>query len=344
MNHEFYMRRCIELALNGKGNTHPNPMVGSVIVENGEIIGEGWHAEPGKPHAEVMAIESVADKSRLKTATIYVNLEPCAHFGKTPPCANRIVTEGIPHVVIGTMDPHSVVGGKGIEILEDNETRVEVGILQDECQWLNRAFFTFHKLKRPYVTLKWARSSDGFLAPAEEARNPNEPHWITGHRSKQKVHKLRAEVDGILVGGKTVVMDNPSLTARLWPGKNPQRIIWTQRPIDKRNTVMNDGQSTWIVGPNAADYGYEDPIEGWNTYTAMELLHELFERGIVHLLIEGGAQTIQKFTNDDLWDEAYILTGQTSFGAGVESPELRNAKLIETNEVDNDLWQRFVHV
>lgn len=336
------MKRCIELASNGIGRTHPNPMVGSVIVENGEIIGEGWHHKAGEPHAEVNAIASVQDKSRLQTATIYVNLEPCAHYGKTPPCSLKIIEVGIPKVVIGTVDPHSAVAGKGIEMLQEKGIDVEVNVLRDECLELNRAFFTYHQYKRPYITLKFAQSADGFIAPDPKNRNPNQPAWITGELSKQRVHKLRAEVDAILVGGKTVVMDNPSLTTRLWPGTNPQRIVWTNRPIDGRNKVMNDGEPTWVVGPNASDYGYSAPVEGWNTHTAMELAHELFERQIVRLLVEGGSNTIQRFLEDELWDEAFVLTGKNAFEEGTPAPELKDAKLVDTYWVDGDLWQRYI--
>lgn len=344
MNHEAYMNRCLELARLGTGTTHPNPMVGSVIVEAGEIIGEGWHRKAGEPHAEVNAVRSVQDKSRLKNATIYVNLEPCAHFGRTPPCSDLIISEGIPNVVVGTIDPYAAVAGKGIEKMRESGLNVIVGVLESECLELNRAFFTFNKEKRSYVTLKWAQTADGFCAPLDNNRTPNEPTWITGAKSKQLVHKLRTEVDGILVGGKTVVMDNPSLTARLWPGKNPQRIIWTNRPIDGRNQVMNDGNLTWIVGPAAESYGYAKPIETWNAFTAMELLHELFEKEIVHLLVEGGTKTIAHFTEDDLWDEAVVLTGSTEFGEGIPAPKLKSAKLVETKQVDNDIWQRFIRV
>lgn len=341
MNHEGYMRRCLELAGLGEGYTHPNPMVGSVIVEGGEVIGEGWHRRAGEPHAEVNAIDSVKDRSRLKSATLYVNLEPCSHFGRTPPCSDRIIAEGIPNVVIGTTDPHVAVAGKGIEKLRESGVTVIQDILKEECLRINRAFFTYHREKRPYVTLKWARSADEFIAPEEHNRVPGEPSWITGHRSKQLVHRLRAQADAILVGGKTVVADDPGLTTRLWPGNDPQRIIWTQRPIDQKNKVMKDGHSTWVVGPHAADYGYSEPIEGWNSFTAIELLHELFEKGIVHLMVEGGAKTIERFTAEDLWDEAYILTGSREFGTGIESPSLRNAVLRETHSVEGDLWQRF---
>lgn len=341
MNHETYMRRCIELAKLGEGTTHPNPMVGAVVVEGGEIIGEGWHRKAGTRHAEVHAIESVKDKSRLTNATIYVSLEPCSHYGKTPPCALRIIEEKIPKVVIGTKDPHRAVAGQGIDMLEEKGINVQIGVLQDECVELNRAFFTYHRANRPYITLKWAQTADGFITPSPDNRVPNEPVWITGLRSKQRVHKLRNQVDAILVGGKTVVTDNPSLTTRIWSGSNPQRIIWTNRPVDQRNTVMNDGQSTWIIGPSASSYGYEAPIESWDVHTLHELLFELYERGIVHLLVEGGASTLDKFIEGSFWDEAYVLTGQRRFEAGVAAPHLKDATLMHTEWIDQDIWQTY---
>lgn len=338
------MQRCLELAALGRGKTHPNPMVGSVIVHNDKIIGEGWHHKAGEPHAEVNAITSVKNRELLKESTIYVSLEPCAHYGKTPPCSLRIIEEEIPRVVVATVDPHSAVAGKGIQMLEERGIDVQVGVLQDEARRLNAPFFTFHKEMRPYVTLKMAVSSDGFIAPDSEMRSANEPAWITGYRSKQRVHKLRSEVDAILVGGKTIVMDNPSLTTRLWPGKNPQRIIWTNRPIDQRNIVMNDGKPTWVVGPNASQYGYEHPVQSWDTHSAMELCHDLFEKQITHLLVEGGASTIDKFLEDEVWDEAYVLTGKVAFETGTKAPELKSARLIEEFEIENDIWQRFERV
>lgn len=344
MNHEIYMRRCLELAALGRGNTSPNPMVGSVIVENGEIIGEGWHHKAGEPHAEVNAINSVVDRSRLVNATIYVNLEPCAHFGRTPPCALRIIEECIPHVVIGTRDPHSAVAGKGIEMMKDKGIRVEEGFLSDECTELNKAFFTFHSAERPYVTLKYAQSSDGFIAPDPDRRSAGEPAWITGVESKQRVHRLRAEVDAILVGGRTVSLDNPSLTTRLWPGSNPQRVVWANRPVDSKSKVISDGLSTWIVGRNADQHGYSEPVEAWNASSVIELLHGLHERNITHLLVEGGAQTLNQFVAENLWDEAFLLVGPTEFTSGTPAPQLSNAKLEWEEQVGADNWKRFTRI
>lgn len=338
------MQRCIELALLGLGRTNPNPMVGAVIVENGEIIGEGWHRKAGEPHAEVNAIESVSDKSRLKNATIYVSLEPCAHYGKTPPCALRILEEGISKVVVGTRDPHKAVSGKGIDMMREKGIEVMVGILEKECQDLNKAFFTFHKENRPYVVLKWAQSTEGYIAPLPSMRVENEPAWITGSKTKQLVHRMRAQADAILVGGKTVVTDNPSLTTRLWDGKDPLRIVWTDRPIDQRNDVMSDGGKTWVIGPNASEYGYKLPIESWDVHSTSELLFELFEKGVMSLMVEGGPQTLEKFIANDLWDEAYVLTGKRSFNNGLPAPKLTNANFKEMYVVDDDIWLRFEHL
>lgn len=335
------MQRCIDLARLGDGYTHPNPMVGSVIVHNDMIIGEGWHREAGQPHAEVVAIESVVDKTLLQEATLYVNLEPCSHHGRTPPCANRIVEEGIRKVVIGTIDPHSKVAGSGVAHLKQNGVEVVVGVLDAECKFLNRAFFNFHRFRRPYISLKWAQSRDGYLAPDDDSRQPEAPLWITGPQTKQGVHRLRARVDAILVGGKTVVMDNPSLTTRVWPGKSPLRIIWTNRPIDGNKKVMNDGDPTLVVGQYAKEYGYQAPIQTMECHTAMELLHELYEIGITHLLVEGGAHTINQFVSEGLWDEAFVLIGDKVLESGVSAPRLEPSVYQTCVKVDSDTWTHY---
>ena len=221
--HEKYIKRCIELAQNGLGTTYPNPMVGSVIVHKNKIIGEGWHKKSGEAHAEVNAINSVKDESLLKDATIYVSLEPCSHFGKTPPCSDLIIAKEIKRVVIGTMDPFAKVAGRGIKKLMDAGCEVKVGILEDECLELNKSFFTFLKKQRPYIILKWAQTEDGFIAP--ENREGKRPVWITNKYSGQLVHKWRSEEAAILVGTNTVLKDNPSLNVRKWTGKSPIRIV-----------------------------------------------------------------------------------------------------------------------
>lgn len=221
--HEFYMKRCIELAKNGLGTTYPNPLVGSVIVHDGKIIGEGWHKKAGEPHAEVNAVNSVKDKSLLKEATIYVSLEPCSHFGKTPPCCDLIIANKIPNVVVGTVDPFAKVAGNGIKKLIESGKNVTIGILEDECNELNKRFFTFHQKKRPYIILKWAETTDGFIAPI--SKEEKSPVWITNPYSRQLVHKWRTEEQAILVGTNTVLDDNPKLDARDFSGNNPVRIV-----------------------------------------------------------------------------------------------------------------------
>ena len=226
------MKRCLDLAYLGLGKTYPNPMVGAVIVHQGKIIGEGWHQMAGKAHAEVNAVASVKDKSLLKDSTIYINLEPCAHYGKTPPCAELIVKHQIPNVVIGCTDLFSKVSGKGIEIIEKAGAKVVVGVLEDECIKSHKRFFTFHKKKRPYIILKWAETQDGFIAPLEQ--KIGNPFWISSPESKKLVHKWRSEEASILIGTNTAKKDNPALTVRLWNGNQPLRIL-----IDK-NLQLKD--------------------------------------------------------------------------------------------------------
>ena len=225
------MKKCLELAKKGMGYVSPNPMVGCVIVFNDEIIGEGYHQEYGKDHAEVNAIENVKDKSLLKKSTLYVNLEPCVHFGKTPPCTNLIIESKIPKVVIGCADSYSEVSGKGIKKMQNRGIEIIVGVLGKESRELNKRFFTFHEKKRPYIILKWAESKDGFMAPL----NQNKPFWMTSSESKKLVHKWRAEEEAILIGRITAKKDNPSLTVREVAGSNPIRII-----IDKNLTLSGD--------------------------------------------------------------------------------------------------------
>ena len=221
------MSRCIELAKKGLGNTYPNPLVGSVIVNDGSIIGEGWHHKAGEAHAEINAIDSVNDPGLLSSSTIYVSLEPCSHFGRTPPCASRIVSEGIKKVVIGSTDPNPKVSGKGIQMLRDAGCEITIGVLEKECDILNKRFFTFQQKKRPYIFLKWAQTTDGFIAPLERGKK-TEPVWISNPFSKQLVHKMRAHEAAILVGTQTVIDDNPSLTTREWDGLSPLRIALGQ--------------------------------------------------------------------------------------------------------------------
>ena len=240
------MMRCIELAKNGLGNTYPNPLVGCVIVYDNLVIGEGWHRKSGQPHAEVNAINSVKDRSLLKKADLYVNLEPCCHFGKTPPCTDLIVESGIKSVIVGSLDSNPKVSGNGIVSLEKSNVKVIHDILKDECDRLNKRFFTFHQKKRPYIILKWAQTKDAFIAPTASSRNSKEPFWISTKHSRQLVHKWRAEEQAILVGTQTVRDDDPSLTTREWSGSSPVRIIIDRTlSIPKEYAIMDESVKTW---------------------------------------------------------------------------------------------------
>ena len=322
--HEKYISRCIQLAKNGLGSTYPNPMVGSVIVCEGKIIGEGWHRKAGEPHAEVNAVNSVKDKSLLKKATIYVSLEPCSHFGKTPPCCDLILASGIPNVVIGTVDPNIQVAGKGIKKLIETGVQVTVGILEEECYHLNKRFFTFHNKKRPYIILKWAQSQDGFLAPNE--KEENKPVWITNQYSRQIVHKWRAEEQAILVGTQTAIDDNPRLDVRDWTGNNPIRIVLDAKgriPIDSH--LFDNQVKTIVICENSDAISTENCIFeriDFNSNVALQILNVLHEHQIQSVIIEGGLQTLQTFIDSGLWDEARIFTGTTLFHEGVRAPKI----------------------
>jgi diaminohydroxyphosphoribosylaminopyrimidine deaminase/5-amino-6-(5-phosphoribosylamino)uracil reductase len=318
------MSRCIALAKNGLGTTYPNPMVGSVIVYEGKIIGEGWHKKAGEPHAEVNAVNSVKDKSLLKKATIYVSLEPCSHFGKTPPCCDLIIKNKIPNVVIGTVDPNIKVAGNGIKKLIEAGVNVTIGILEDECNELNKRFFTFHQKKRPYIILKWAQSQDGFIAPLEKSEK--KPVWITNTHSRQLVHKWRTEEQAILVGTQTVIDDNPKLNARDWYGNNPIRLVLDQNNrIPEDNTVFDNQIKTIVFTKSKNTINKENTIFeviDFKQNTAKQIVEVLFQHQIQSVIIEGGLQTLQTFIDANLWDEARIFTGEITFGKGIKAPLL----------------------
>jgi diaminohydroxyphosphoribosylaminopyrimidine deaminase/5-amino-6-(5-phosphoribosylamino)uracil reductase len=335
--HEKYISRCIALAKNGLGTTYPNPMVGSVIVYEGKIIGEGWHKKAGGPHAEVNAVNSVKDKSLLKKATIYVSLEPCSHFGKTPPCCDLIIKNKIPNVVIGTVDPNVMVAGNGIRKLIEAGIHVSVGILEDECNELNKRFFTFHQKKRPYIILKWAQSQDGFIAPLEKLEK--KPVWITNTYSRQLVHKWRTEEQAILVGTQTVIDDNPKLNTRDWQGNNPVRIILDQNNrIPKENAVFDNQIKTIVITkskntPNKENTTFE--VIDFKQNIAQEIADSLYKNSIQSVIIEGGLQTLQTFIDADLWDEARIFTGEITLGKGIKAPLLPKTNS-EKHLIDKD--------
>ena len=338
---EKYIRRCIELAKNGLGTTYPNPMVGAVIVYNNKIIGEGWHKKSGEPHAEVNAIRSVKDKSLLEKATIYVSLEPCSHFGKTPPCCDLIILNKIPNVVVGTVDPNVKVAGNGIKKLIEAGAKVTVGVLETECYELNKRFFTFHEKKRPYVILKWAESKDGFIAPLKNLRNEQKPVWITNEFSRQLVHKWRSEEQAILVGTQTVIDDNPKLDVRDWKGNNPVKVI-----IDQNNRIplvcqVFDNQSKTIVfsktvPSNKKENCIFEKID-FEKNIANQILQSLYKHQIQSIIIEGGQKTLQTFIDEEIWDEARIFIGTNYFEKGIKAPIIpfikESKNLIEEDEL-----------
>ncbi|GAA4278546.1 bifunctional diaminohydroxyphosphoribosylaminopyrimidine deaminase/5-amino-6-(5-phosphoribosylamino)uracil reductase RibD [Aquimarina mytili] len=336
--HEKHISRCIQLAKNGLGSTYPNPLVGSVIVYNNQIIGEGWHYQAGEPHAEVNAIKSVKNKAVLKNATIYVSLEPCSHHGKTPPCSDLIIEKGIKKVVIGTIDTFSEVSGTGIQKLMNAGCDVTVGVLEKECLELNKRFFTFHNKKRPYIILKWAQTQDHFIAP--ETRKNRKPIWITNSHSRQLVHKWRSEEQAILVGNKTVIKDNPKLTTREWPGKNPIRIaIDISGKITEDSAILDNTTATIIITSEKFKKESFNNLTYEVIQTKEKIIEEictiLYRHEIQSVIIEGGTQTIQSFINENLWDEARVFEGNTTFNNGIKAPTLKG-NLVSERKIMND--------
>jgi len=322
MQHEQYMQRAFELAALGRGAVAPNPLVGCVIVHNGLIIGEGWHQKYGQAHAEVNAIDSVKNPALLPEATLYVTLEPCAHYGKTPPCSLLIIEKGIKKVVVANLDPFPQVAGKGIAMLETAGCEVVIGVLAEQGRWLNRRFFTCQEQKRPYVILKWAESADGFMAPSAKGA-----YWISSPESKLLTHHWRAEESGILVGAGTVLADNPALTTRLVQGPNPHRFVLESEPF-----LSNDWQVFDASAPTTRLVFTPHAL-----HTALpKLLHELQMQGIQSLLVEGGQHTLQAFLDTDLWDEIRLFKAKSVLKSGLPSPVLNEAYLNHSQQVGND--------
>lgn len=335
--HQKYIKRCIQLAKNGLGTTYPNPLVGSVVVYNNKIIGEGWHRKSGEPHAEVNAINSVKDKSLLTKSTIYVSLEPCSHFGKTPPCCDLIIKHKISNVVVGTIDPNSKVAGNGIKRLIDNGVNVIVGVLEKECNELNKRFFTFHQKKRPYIILKWAESQDGFIAPL--TKDKKEPVWISNQFSRQLVHKWRSEEQAILVGTNTVLDDNPKLDVRDWRGENPIRIILDRTgKISNAFFVKDEKTKTIIITEEKLTLSenciYENAI--FDNKLTRTIANILYNYGIQSIIIEGGKKTLQSFIEDNFWDEARVFIGNIHFKNGLKAPII-NRNFQTRNIIDDQL-------
>jgi len=331
---EKYIQRCLQLAENGRGCVSPNPMVGAVVVCNGKIIGEGFHREYGKAHAEVNAINNVKDKLLLEESTIYVSLEPCSHFGKTPPCAQLIIDSKIKRVVIATLDPFAKVSGRGVKMLQDAGIDVTVGILEKEAYELNKAFFSAQLRHRPYVYLKWAQTKDGFIDKMRQDGDEAKPTPISNSFTKMLVHKLRSEVASIMIGTNTALNDNPSLTTRNWHGKSPVRIILDRQGRIPGNYHIFDNSVKTIVFTETVN---EDVLKGKTLFAPVsfgnelfpDILKKLYSLKIDSVLVEGGRQLLQSFIDQNLWDEAFIEVANKEFGDGVKSPDIKGNTISE---------------
>ncbi|MEO5571180.1 MAG: bifunctional diaminohydroxyphosphoribosylaminopyrimidine deaminase/5-amino-6-(5-phosphoribosylamino)uracil reductase RibD [Bacteroidia bacterium] len=354
MNHEHYMRRCIELAAKGLGSAAPNPLVGCVIVHDSKIIGEGYHAIYGQHHAEVNAINSVKDKNLLEKSTMYVTLEPCSHFGKTPPCSDLIIRHKIPEVIIGNIDPFTKVDGRGIKRLTQSGIKVTTGVLKKECRFMNRRFLVFHEEKRPYIILKWAQSKDNFIAPsvksyvktqriAEQKTHKisrmtgkdikEKIHWISNEYSRMLSHKWRSEEASVLVGTTTAEKDNPELTVRNWSGKNPVRLVIDKNLRLKSSLHLFDQKVKTIIYTSKSKNSSEN-LEFvtiiFNDNVLKQLVDHLYKENIQSLIIEGGTHLLQSFIENKLWDEARVFTGDSVLNDGVKAPAISGE--IFTNE------------
>lgn len=331
-NDELYIKRCIELAGKALGKTYPNPLVGSVIVHNGEIIGEGYHHKAGENHAEINAINSVKNKDLIPESTIYVSLEPCAHFGKTPPCALKIKELGFKKVVIGAMDSHDKVNGKGKKIIQDAGIEAISGILEKECIELNKRFFTYHEKKRPYIILKWAESGDGFLD------KDFKPTAVSNTLVNQFVHQLRADEHAILVGTQTALNDNPSLTVRNAEGTNPVRILidFDLKVPSGYNIYNNEAKTLVLNAVKESTEGSVQFIKINKDNFLPELMEALYKEQIQSVIIEGGRFTLQQFINANLWDEAIVIKNENlKLENGTKAPEFNHTATKIENFRDN---------
>ena len=338
------MFRCLELAVLAKGNVAPNPMVGSVLVHEGHIIGEGYHQQYGQAHAEVNCIKSVNDEDKylIPQSTLYVSLEPCSHFGKTPPCCDLIIKHGIKKVIIGCRDSYEEVDGKGIEKLQQNGVEVVVGILEDDCKNLNKRFFTFHTKKRPFIILKWAATANGKIAS-----NTNERLLISNDFSNRLVHKWRSEEAAILVGTKTALLDNPSLTNRLWHGKNPIRLV-----IDKWLGLSNSLQLFNQQQPTIIFNFIKQEVQENRTYYLLkkdvdlleQILQACYQLHIQSILVEGGSILLQSIIDKGLWDEANVITSSNLIvDDGLNAPILSHQTIIKKDALFSDSITYFIN-
>lgn len=324
------MHRCLQLAKNGRVHAMPNPSVGAVIVHQGLIIGEGYTSSYGGSHAEVNAIASVKNPELLPHATLYVSLEPCSHFGKTPPCADLILKHKIPMVVVGASDPNPLVAGNGLKKIAASGAKIISGILEKECIESNIRFFTFHQKKRPYIILKWAQSKDGFIAPITQKRAQKpEPFWITNPYSRQLVHKWRSEEAAILIGTQTALDDNPRLDVRDWHGANPVRIVLDQKNrIPKENHIFEGTSEVKVLTTDKIQLGQKP---------AIQIAKYLYNAGLQSVIIEGGRQTLQTFIDEGIWDEARIFTGEVLLGDGIAAPLFNGSKPIKQFLLQDEL-------
>jgi diaminohydroxyphosphoribosylaminopyrimidine deaminase/5-amino-6-(5-phosphoribosylamino)uracil reductase len=324
-----FMERCLQLARKGEGFAKPNPLVGAVVVHGGRIIGEGFHREYGKAHAEVNALASVKDRSLLPESTLYVSLEPCTHYGKTPPCTELIIAEKIPRVVVAVEDPNPKVSGKGISTMRAHGIEVVTGVLEKEARELNRVFFVNQLYRRPYVILKWAQSRDGFMDYYRTADDGQSPVILSNALTHTIVHKFRTQVQGIMVGTRTALLDNPRLTARKWFGDHPARVV-----VDRENRIpadasLFDGTAPTIVFTESVPSGaaHKERVKyieiDFSGDTNSQLLRRLYDEKIYSLLIEGGARLLASFIARAIWDEAYVEIADKSLHAGVTAPAIR---------------------
>ena len=313
MNHDLLMKRCISLGLKALGNTYPNPNVGALLFYDGKIISEGFTKEHGKNHAEINVMNKISDNEVLKKSTLYVTLEPCSHYGKTPPCCEAISNKRIKEVIVGINDPNKLVNGRGINYLKNNNIKVKTGILENECKKLHKRFLTFQNKKRPYIILKWAETLDRFISPKKQKNN--RPYWISNIFSRQLVHKWRSQEHGILIGGKTYENDSPILNSRLWDNNNPEKFILTNNK-------------------NFKDSNY-NKINDVDLFTVNEISDYLYNKNIQSIIVEGGSKTIENFINKGVWDEARIIQNSKELNDGVKSPKI-NGRLENEFQIMDD--------
>ena len=314
MNYELLMQRCVAIGNSVLGHTYPNPNVGALIYKDGKIISEGYTGSPGQNHAEINAIENINDKKYLENSTMVVTLEPCSHYGKTPPCTKKIIESKIKTVIIGCKDPNLLVNGSGIDQLINNNIDVKVGVLENECLELHKRFFTFQTKKRPYIILKWAETDDGIISPKH--KNNNRPYWISNDVSRQYVHKWRSQEHAILVGSKTVDFDNPQLNSRNWDNNNPIKIVIGNPKIKSKDTLY---------------------IHNGNDLNIENITNFLHKKNIQSVLVEGGNKTLKTFIENNLWDEARVFKSKNKLKKGVLAPKVNGTKFYEENIKDDNL-------